>query len=130
MSSWQESSDDRRKAIFRSPTDSNSLPGLDPRLLEKVLEKTLDVGESTEPLDAATRASILNFARQNGGAAELGESLLGDLVRVVLKHEMASFAGQPCGDAVSDQVAHSIWEDPVARGRISNIWRLLQGRTT
>lgn len=131
MSSWQESSNDRRESNFQTPAGSNSPPNLDASLLERVLEKTLDALETTEPLESATRASLLDFARQNGGAAEFSESLLGDLVRIILRQEkMALPAGQLGGNAISDQVAHSIWDDPVAHGRISDIWRLLQGKAT
>ena len=56
--------------------------------------------------------------------------LLAGLVRLVLKQELAMLAGRAGWDAVSDQVARSIWEDPVARGRISSIWRVMQGPAT
>ena len=133
MSSWQE--------MFRQPTGlfrssgamipglGSPLPGIAPGLLEKVLEKTLGVGESTEDLDDATRAGLLNFARQHAGGEELSAALLADLVRTVLKRELARLAAQPGGNAICDQVAESIWDDPIARGRITNLWRLLQGET-
>ena len=66
-----------------------------PSLLEKVLEKTLDVGESTEALDSATRTSLLNFARQNGSDGGFFGIALGNLVQIVLRQEMALLAGQP-----------------------------------
>ncbi len=129
MSSGKENSDDRREPVFLTPAAPDAPPSLDPGLLEKVLEKTLDLGDSAEPLDGATRASLLDFARKNGGGAEFSEPLLAGLVGVVLKLELPLLAGQPGGDTIPGQVANSIWEDPVARGRISNLWQLLQGPT-
>ena len=136
MSGWKDSSDDRRESVYQNPVAPNSQPAINPGpqqaispgLLEKVLENTLGVGEAAEPLDGATRASLQDFAKQNGGAAELSESLLADLVRIVLRQEMALLANQPNWPAISEQVAQTIWQDPVARSRIANIWRLLQGQ--
>jgi hypothetical protein len=152
MSSWKESAEGRRESGLPSQPDFESElapepprgldpslinPSLvDPNLLEKVLEKTLDVGESPEALDGTLRAALLNYAVQNR-RGELSESRLADLVRIVLSHEMALLAAQPSGQArlslveeVAEQVAHSIWDDPTARGRISTFWRLWQGGTT
>jgi hypothetical protein len=131
--SWEESAEghrpldfDSKLASLPSQDEAESPRGLDPSLLERVLEKTLDVGESTEALDGTLRAAVLSYFAQNGRGAEFSESLLADLVRIVLSHEMAVVVAQPCGQAISEQVARSIWDDPSARGRISALWRLWQ----
>jgi len=96
--------------------------------LESVLEKTLGCEDSTEILDGATRAALLKFAAQNGGKADLSETLLSELVRIVLKQEFVLLAERSCGSAIFDQVAQSIWEDPSARGHVSDIWLRIQGQ--
>ena len=130
MSSWKENSEGGREPTVPGPAGPDSPAGLDPSLLEQVLERTLRGGESADPLDGATRAALVDFARKDGGRGELSEALLADLVGIVLRREMALLAARPIAKAVCDQVAELIWEDPAARGRLSNLWRLLEGQMT
>jgi len=125
MSGWTNDSSDRRQTRYESQP-AGEVSRLPSELLESVLDNTSGGDGLPEPLDATTRAALLDLAWNSMRGQELSESSLVDLIRVLLRIEWPWLVKHPQWTAVAEEVARSIWEDPIARGQMIATWNLLQ----
>jgi hypothetical protein len=91
--------------------------GLDLKQLDRVLESTL-----SQLSQAAVPRELIEVGERHRGAP-LSLAVVQDLVRAVLWPDWQELAGGETGfEALCAQIAETLFEDPVAHGRLRNMW--------
>ncbi len=101
----------------------------DPALLESVLQQTLSICSSDEPLDPGSRRALEEVAARHRGEPFSVEPVAVELVAAVLHSQgKASSNSADAWRSVAFQVARTLCEDPTSRGRLETFWgRLCEG---
>lgn len=101
---------------------------LDPALLEKVLQETIDACEN-EPLDGPEKERIRAVVERYAGHPLTLEPVAVELVEAVL---LGSFPDLSCSPQrtrlLSTQVAGTLMEDPHSQPRLAALWERLAVR--
>lgn len=105
--------------------DAAAARSFDLRQLDRVLESTLAQLSTSQ---AAVPPELIEIGRRHGGAA-LTLPIVKELVYAVLWPDWQELAGGTAGfDALCAQIAETLFEDPVAHGRLRHMWSGLTGR--
>jgi hypothetical protein len=111
-------------------TPSRSGETYDRTLLESVLRQTLEENGSGVPLDDAETAALLQVAGRYRGQPCTLEPVAAELVQAVLQtHFQELSKSLEFWRTVSAQIAQTVFDDPVARTRLEELWHRLSGVT-
>jgi len=111
-------------------SEASSVPeqAPDPALLEEVLRQTSEVCDSEEPLDDADREALLEVARRYPSQPLCPRPVTVELVQAVLRtHFPAVSRTSELWEAISVQIAETLFEDAVSRERLNRFWHRLAG---
>ncbi len=100
----------------------------DRALLEKVLNSTLALCSSDEPLDEASRSALDRLVARHRGEPFSLEPVAVELVAVALRTQFATGSNSSkLWRELPVQVARTLCEDPPSRARLEAFWRRLTG---
>jgi hypothetical protein len=97
-------------------------------LLEKVMEETERLLGREDALEPQQIAAIRAVARRRAGEGLILDPVLIELVEAVLSVQFRGLAdGSPIWKQAARQIAQTLFDDPVARGRLEALWNNLSG---
>ncbi|MHC4398304.1 MAG: hypothetical protein ACYTG0_01340 [Planctomycetota bacterium] len=103
-------------------------PTADPALVQSVLEQTLTMCSSDEPLDGESRRAVKAVVVRRRGKPFSLEPVAVELVAAVLRTQLAAQSGRAdTWRTLSIQVAQTLCEDPASRKRLEAFWRRISG---
>jgi hypothetical protein len=111
---------------LESATDSASERRPNQELLEQVLQTTLALGRGgNEPLSPEELRSLTAIARRRCKDPLSVETTM-ELVQAVLRLRFRSLAdSRTQWEKMTEQIAHTIFDDPQANERLQSLWKLL-----
>ena len=97
-----------------------------PEMLEQALRETLDRAQNA-PVSEAEMATLVSIAKKHGSVELNAHPIAADLVEALLAARFKMDRAQPeVWRRVSEQVAETLMEDPVAKPRLESLWKRLQ----
>ena len=120
--------DSSRRPQPASAPQSPSEPAADPDLLERVLQETSELCSTGGPLEGAEREALEEVARRHHGEPLSLDPIGIELVQAVLQ---SHFPAQPHASqlwqALTVQIALTLFEDPASHDRLQSLWVGLGG---
>jgi len=109
-----------------SPSQSVESGAARRALLERVLEETEKLLGTEDALDPQQMEAIREVARRHPGKGLVLEPVVVELVEAVVRVQFRGLAeGSPIWQEASCQIAQTLFDDPVARGRLEALWKNL-----
>jgi hypothetical protein len=95
-------------------------------LLEQVLQETLFGSGEKGSLDEPLMASLVEVARRHSGRPLMLDPVLVDLVQAIVRINLGHRAGKDADwQAMSRQIATTLWEDEPSQARLERFWNRL-----
>ena len=95
-------------------------------LLEQVLQETLFGSGEGGSLDEPLMASLVEVARRHQGQPLSLDPVLVDLVQAIVRINLSHLAARDADwQAMSRQIAATLWEDQPSQGRLERLWTRL-----
>ena len=105
------------------PSEEKSADG---GLLEQVLQETLFGSGDKGSLDEPLMASLVEVARRHQGQLLTLEPVLVDLVQAIVRINLSHLAAKDADwQAMSRQIAATLWEDELSQARLERFWNRL-----
>jgi hypothetical protein len=109
------------RTVSDEPTGPQATPE-SAEFLDNVLQETLAVCTSDEPLDRAEMQRFLEVARRHRGQLLAADPVVGELVFAVLAGHFAGQQGEEFWRATAARIARTLLADPTARARLERFW--------
>jgi len=109
------------RAVSDDPVGPQATPET-AELLENVLQETLAVCTSDEPLDRGEIERFLQVARRHRGQPLAADPVAGELVFAVLARHFAGEFREEFWRAAAARIARTLLDDPVAKARLERFW--------
>ena len=107
------------------PSEEKSPEG---SLLEKVLHETLLGAGEKGSLDEPLLVSLVEVARRHQGRPLTLDPVLVDLFQAIVRINLSHLAGKNADwQAMSRQIAATLWEDEPSQARLERFWNRLSG---
>jgi hypothetical protein len=95
-------------------------------LWENVLHRTFPVpGDDDAPkVDEATWRELKSLAARHNGAPLTPEPILAEMIHIVLGGRFEQMIGSPrLLKELTAKIAKTLWDDPIAHGRVQTLWK-------
>lgn len=97
-------------------------------LWENVLHRTFATpdGDEAAKVDDATWQELKGLAARHSGAPLTPDPILAEMIHIVLGGRFEQMIGSPrLLKELTAKIAKTLWDDPIAHGRVQTLWKSL-----